>query len=542
MKPLWVRMASASAAASASCGDSALAATRQTGDVRAVPSGSAAALNSGEAVEDLSLEAWLPPGSPASLVAAYAADGVTSLHDWQAACLRCAGIKPLRAPKTEEAAAGRGYREDYDVLDPATDACHGMAATNLVFAAPTSGGKTLVAELLMLRALLLRDKKVLFVVPYVSICIEKVGTMTRLWGGMGAVVRGFFSNRGGSSLEGVDVAVATTERANSLLNRALLEGTVHRIGCIVVDELHMVTDPGRGYIAELLLMKALVQAAASACGAGASGGGVGPDTAPSAPLLAATATAGAAAGDSSGRGYGVLGDHAIQLVGMSATLANIEDMARWLGARLYVSTHRPVPLHEFVMACGVLLDKHLRPVRVYQLREASPLADSRAASNGDAPPPGAAKPSALAVGMNVTVTVLEDGLHARAWGSAASGARAAARVASATTAAGAPHPALNAVGPTPTPTFVPARMMAATASPARLPPPFVAPATLQRPPNDFECQLALCAESVGGGKSVLIFCSSKDNCASTAKGLADRLHDFPEVAAQVRHGNGRGDV
>ena len=37
--------------------------------------------------------------------------------------------------------------------------------------------------------------------------------------------------------------------------RLMEEGELHTVGCIVVDELHLLGDPSRGYLLELLLTK-----------------------------------------------------------------------------------------------------------------------------------------------------------------------------------------------------------------------------------------------------------------------------------------------
>ena len=54
---------------------------------------------------------------------------------------------------------------------------------NLVYAAPTSGGKSLVAEILMLRRLCATGKPAMLVLPLRALCDEKANHLVKLLDG-----------------------------------------------------------------------------------------------------------------------------------------------------------------------------------------------------------------------------------------------------------------------------------------------------------------------------------------------------------------------
>lgn len=55
----------------------------------------------------------------------------------------------------------------------------------------------------------------------------------------------------------------------------------------------------------------------------------------------------------------------IQIIGMSATLPNLSLLASWLGAELYQTYYRPVPLHEHLKVGCNIYDKDLSVVRQF---------------------------------------------------------------------------------------------------------------------------------------------------------------------------------
>ncbi|KAH0472199.1 MAG: uncharacterized protein KVP18_002222 [Porospora cf. gigantea A] len=118
----------------------------------------------------------------------------------------------------------------------------------------------------------------------------------------------------------IDCAVCTFEKANNILNKLLAaasfseeEEVLDRLGVVVVDEVHLLGDPERGFVVETILAK----------------------------LLYIRRT----------RGHRPL-NPPVQIVALSATFPNVKELAAWLGCPAAVSHERPVPLSTYVLHSG----------------------------------------------------------------------------------------------------------------------------------------------------------------------------------------------
>lgn len=191
-----------------------------------------------------------------------------------------------------------------------------LECRNLVYSAPTSAGKTLVAEILTIKTVLERQKKVIIILPFVSIVREKMFYFQDILSSSGVRVEGFMGSQSPpGGLQSVHIAICTIEKANSLINKLLDEGNVSELGAVIVDELHLLGDPHRGYVLELLLTK--IKFISLKCD-----------------------------------------DVKVQIVGMSATLPNLEMLADWLDAELFITEFRPIPLDECCLVENKFYDKH----------------------------------------------------------------------------------------------------------------------------------------------------------------------------------------
>jgi replicative superfamily II helicase len=118
-----------------------------------------------------------------------------------------------------------------------------------------------VAELLILRHVLVQRKKVIFVLPYVSLVLEKERYFKRLLTLMNKSltakhrikVRGFHGDQSGLRSYKENILICTIEKANGVFNNLIMRGKGTQLGCVVFDEMHVLGNSFNGYLVEMLI-------------------------------------------------------------------------------------------------------------------------------------------------------------------------------------------------------------------------------------------------------------------------------------------------
>lgn len=201
------------------------------------------------------------------------------------------------------------YPPQADAIGPA------LLGENVVLAIPTASGKSLVAYLAIL-ASFLRGGKALYIVPLRALAAEKYEDLKAfepLGLKVGVSIGDYDSPD--PSLEKFDVIVATSERADSLLRHRI--HWLQQLTVVVADEVHLINDADRGPTLEVTLAK-LRQ----------------------------------------------VNPHA-QVLALSATIKNSNELARWLEAEHIKSDWRPVPLKEGIYHDGLVhfVDQSLQEIK-----------------------------------------------------------------------------------------------------------------------------------------------------------------------------------
>ncbi|MEM2216638.1 MAG: DEAD/DEAH box helicase [Nitrososphaerota archaeon] len=176
---------------------------------------------------------------------------------------------------------------------------------SVLLASSTASGKTLLAVLASVKALE-RGYKTLYLSPLRALTTEKAEYFKKILEPLdvkvAAVSRDYDSPE--EWLKKVDIIIATYEKADSLVRHR--SSWLKDVGLIVIDEVHLLSDPERGprlEVAATSLMKLSPEA---------------------------------------------------QRLGLSATVTNYDEISRWLKAKPIATQWRPTPLKEYIYYDGKL--------------------------------------------------------------------------------------------------------------------------------------------------------------------------------------------
>lgn len=177
-----------------------------------------------------------------------------------------------------------------------------LEGKNLVLAIPTASGKTLVSEIVMVNKLLHEGGKAIYLVPLKALAEEKYREF-KAWEVLGLRVAATTGDYDSTDewLGKYDIIVATAEKFDSLLRHG--SSWIRDVKLVVADEVHLIGSYDRGATLEMILSHMLDKA---------------------------------------------------QILALSATVGNAEELAEWLNAELVVSDWRPVELRKGVFSHGQL--------------------------------------------------------------------------------------------------------------------------------------------------------------------------------------------
>lgn len=206
--------------------------------------------------------------------------------------------------KAIEVIESEGIKELYPPQEEAIKKGLLSSNKNFLICIPTASGKTLLAELCMVKILeearIAGERcKVLYIVPLRALASEKYEEFKK-WNRLGfrvAISTGDYDSSD-SWLEKYDIIISTSEKADSLIRHN--SGFIDDVRLLIVDEVHLINDASRGATLEITITR-LKQSIEN-----------------------------------------------LRILALSATVKNAKQIASWLDAELVKSEWRPVKLREGV--------------------------------------------------------------------------------------------------------------------------------------------------------------------------------------------------
>ncbi len=169
--------------------------------------------------------------------------------------------------------------------------------SSMVVSSPTASGKTIIAELCTLNCIFNKRKKVIYTLPLKALASEHYKDWKKKYSDLGiriAISTGDFDSSS-HYLSNYDLIFTTNEKLDSLITHRA--SWLSNVGLLIVDEIHELSS-SRGATLEAVVVKMRY-------------------------ILAE-----------------------LQVLALSATIPNADELAEWLNAELVVSDYRPVKLME----------------------------------------------------------------------------------------------------------------------------------------------------------------------------------------------------
>ncbi len=185
-----------------------------------------------------------------------------------------------------------------------------LEGKSILVSAPTASGKTLIAILAIIKHLSEKRGKIIYLSPLKALASEKFNEFKKLGSdGLGKNLKIQISTGdfdiSDKNLGQNDILVLTNEKMDSIIRQGA--EWLDQISLVIADEVHLLGDDDRGPTLEIVLTKMKLL--------------------PQKP----------------------------QILALSATVTNADEIADWLGCELVHSEWRPVPLSEGVYDQGIVI-------------------------------------------------------------------------------------------------------------------------------------------------------------------------------------------